>query len=475
MKTKIYLLTTLLALFGFGACDDVYDHVSAPPQAYEQENAQTVDGFTIALGTGFGSPIVLTESILEANTPLEAVKTTATPTMAEGANVTFKLELSDTNEFVNVVEINSVNGQNASTINPVDLNEAVKTLYGKAPNARDIFVRAHYYINDVTASVKMPNPVVLGPVSVKPVGPIIETEYYLIGDINGWDINNLTDYQFNHSGKNVYEDAIFSILVNNVTGHFKIVPKSSKEAASWDGVLGIPVDGNTDLTGTLGGGGAIKVEETGWVKITLDMMEQTYTIEIIGDMNLNLYIPGGHQGWAPETAPVLYNRNFNFKYDGYVYFEADNQFKFTSAPNWNGTNYGDGGAGELSTDGGAGNLTVSETGYYRLTADLSGSPFTYSTVKTEWGLIGDATQGGWDNSTSMTYNTTTDEWSVTTSLEAGKGFKFRANNEWAINLGVDANNLTYDGDNIAVTEGGTYLVVLDLSDPSAYRYTITKQ
>ncbi len=59
MKTKIYLLTALLALIGFGACDDVYDHVAAPPQANEQEDAQSVDGFTIALGSGFSSPIIL--------------------------------------------------------------------------------------------------------------------------------------------------------------------------------------------------------------------------------------------------------------------------------------------------------------------------------------------------------------------------------------------------------------------------------
>lgn len=474
MKTKIYLLTILTALIGFEACDDIYDHVAAPPQANEQEQAQTVDGFTIALGSAFGSPIILKEDVLEKNTPLEAVKATATPTLAEGASVTFKLELSSTNKFEEVVAIPSANVDNAATVNPVDLNEAVKSLYGKAPNARELFVRVRHYITEGNSSVMIPTSTVLGPFTVTPVGPVIEKEYYLVGSINGWNIGDLNNYKFNHSGNDVYSDPYFSILLNNLMGEFKIVPKSSKDAASWDGILGTYED--TALESELKfDGGNMKVTEPGWVKVTLNMMEYTYTIEIIGEMNLTLYVPGGHQEWNPATAPTLYSRNFNFKYDGYVYFNGPNEFKFTSKPGWDGTNYGDGGNGTLSTDGGAGNLKISEAGYYQLNADLSGSPYTYSAVKTDWGLIGDATQGGWDNSTPMSYDATTNKWSVTTALSAGKYFKFRANNGWDINLGGNTSNLTYGGDNIAVTEGGTYQITLDLSNSATYKCVVTKQ
>jgi hypothetical protein len=347
----------------------------------------------------------------------------------------------------------------------------VKSLYGKAPNARAIYLRATYYIVEGTASTQMPTPVVLGPVTVTPVGPVIETEYYLIGSINDWNINDLGAYQFSHSGKDVYEDPYFSILLNNLQGEFKIVPKSSKEAASWDGVFG--TSETTALEGELkADGGNLKVEEPGWVKVTLNMMEYTYTIEVIGEMNLTLYVPGGHQGWAPDVAPSLYNRNFDFKYDGYVYFaEAGTEFKFTSQPNWDGPNYGDGGDGTLSADGG--NLVASEAGMYRIIVDLSGSP-TYTMTKTEWGLIGDATDGDWDNSTPMSYDPATQRWSVTTTLDAGT-FKYRANNAWDINIGGDINNLTYGGDNITVTEAGTYIVTLDLSDSSQFKGTMVKQ
>ena len=214
-------------------------------------------------------------------------------------------------------------------------------------------------------------------------------------------------------------------------------------------------------------GGNLTVEEPGWVKVTLNMMEYTYTIEIIGEMNLTLYVPGGHQGWDPASAPTLYNRNFDFKYSGYVFFgEANTEFKFTAQPGWDGTNYGDGGDGTISTDGG--NLKVADAGMYKIDVDLTAN--SYTLTKTEWGLIGDATDGSWDNSTPMSYDPVTGLWSVTTTLKDGT-FKFRANNAWDINLGGDLNNLSYGGDNIAAT-AGTYTITLDLSDPEAFKATV---
>ncbi len=476
---KTYLYLTLLIVVLFTACKDDIGLNVAPPQSNPQETAQTVDGFTFTLGDEVKTPVVLTDALLGEQKVYEALLTTATPQLAEGASIKFILEASDTQDFLKSVELPSVSANSIASVSAMDLNEAVKSLYGKAPNAREVYLRAKYFIVDGTGSVLMPNPVVLGPITVTPVAPVIETEYYLIGDMNGWNFANLDNFKFNHSGGDVYENSIFTILVN-LTGNttsWKVVPKSFKESNSWDGVLGNTVmDGNTELTGNLvANGGAMKIEQPGWAKITLNMMEYTYSVELIGEMNLTLYVPGSHQGWSPADAPTVYNRNYDMKYEGYVNFSAGDAFKFTSQKDWNGINYGDGGSGVLSTDGGAGNLTVSEAGYYRLTADLSGSPYTYTAVKTDWGLIGDATLGGWDDSTPMTYDATTKLWTVTTTLTAGKAFKFRANNNWDINLGGDINNLSYGGDNIAVTETGTYIVTLDLSNPVTYKGSFVKQ
>ncbi len=471
MNNKLYLIVTLFAVLFLGACEDVYDHVAADPQSNEQEAEQSINGFTFTIGSDLSSPTVLQEENLE--DILVAINTTATPQLAEGAYVKFSIEASDTDNFANVVELTSVNDGNNATVLASDLNEVVKTLYGKRPEAREIFFRASYYIVDGTTSSMMPQPVILGPITVTPVAPVIESEYYIVGSLNGWAIDNLNDWKFNHSGKDVYEDPFFSILVENPL-EFKIVPKSSKEAASWDGIFGTyeatALEGELKLDG-----GNIKVEEPGWVKITLNMMEYTYEIEIIGEMNLTLYVPGGHQGWSPDVAPTLFNRNFDFKYDGFVYFpDANTEYKFTSKPNWDGPNYGNSGTeGELSDDGGAGNLVIIEPGYYKLTVDLSGIPYTYTTVKTVWGIVGGATAGGWDTDTEMTFDPTTMKWSVTTDLIAGD-FKFRANNDWGLNYGGDINNLEHDGSNITITEAGNYTLTLDFSDSQQFRGTIVK-
>lgn len=472
MNKKIYLIATLIAVLFLSACEDVYDHIAAEPQSYEQENPQSINGFNFALASDLTTPLVLTNELLDNETMLAAINTTATPELTEGASVKLVIDVSDTEDFENSLDINSTADGNNANILAADLNEAVKALYGKRPDPRAIYLRATYYIVEGTTASMMPNPVVLGPITVTPVAPVIETEYYMVGSANEWAIDNLEDWKFNHSGNDIYDDPYFSMLVEN-PGEFKIVPKSSKEAASWDGVFGTQdgtaLEGELDLAG-----GNFKVEEPGWVKITLNMMEYTYTIEVIGEMNLTLYVPGGHQVWSPDSAPTLYSRNFNFKYDGFVYFaDANTEYKFTSKPNWDGPNYGNSGTeGELSDDGGAGNLVISEPGHYKLDVDLSGSPYTYTAVKTEWGLIGDATAGGWDTDTNMTFDAETKIWSVTTELSSGT-FKFRANDGWDINFGGSITSLTYGGDNIAV-EAGTYTITLDLNNPQQYKGTIVK-
>ena len=463
----------MLLVAGFSACTDDFGDV-APPQSYPQEDPQVISGFTVTIGDDFKSALVLTEGDKE----LQIVKITATPVLAEGATITLRTEISDTKDFVNVVELPTKSADNVSTVFSSDLGEAVKKLFNtKAPVAHSIYIRSYIYILDGKSASMIPTPAILGPYSVTPYSNVkIESAYYLIGDVNGWNFGNLNNFKFSHSGKDVYDDPTFSITVQ-MSGYFKIVPQSCKDANSWDGVLGNPIDGNTNPEGTLiaENAGAMRIAESGWVKITLNMMESTYKIELLGNALRQLYVPGGHQGWNPAAAPIVYSSKLDWKFDGYVYMNAGNAFKFTSAPNWNGTNYGDAGNGKLSTDGSAGNLTVSETGFYRLTVDLSNEPYSYKAEITNWGLIGDATVGDWSTSTPMDLNTATGEWTVTTTLKGGKSFKFRANNGWDINLGGDKNNLTYGGDNIPADSDGTYLITLKLGDASAYTCTVIKQ
>jgi hypothetical protein len=95
-------------------------------------------------------------------------------------------------------------------------------------------------------------------------------------------------------------------------------------------------------------------------------------------------------------------------------------------------------------------------------------------VKTDWGVIGDATAGKWDTDQNMTYDPTTGMWNAILDLTAGE-VKFRANDGWDINYGDTGMDGILDsgGDNIAIAEAGTYIFEMKLGTPD-YTYTITR-
>lgn len=192
-----------------------------------------------------------------------------------------------------------------------------------------------------------------------------------------------------------------------------------------------------------------------------------------------LAVPGNHQGWNPPTAPRIASSAFGeTDYEGYIWL--DGGFKFVGPDpagnyNWGNTDWGDDGtfSGTLA-ESGESDCTAT-AGYYRVRANTE--TLVYSVEPTTWGIVGAATPGSWDNSTPLTYNSTTKKWEGTVVMTAGE-FKFRANNAWAINLGGDPDedgSMNYDGPNLSVSAGGTYSVVLDLSNPRQYSYTVTLQ
>jgi len=197
-----------------------------------------------------------------------------------------------------------------------------------------------------------------------------------------------------------------------------------------------------------------------------------------------LYVPGDYQMWSPSTAPTVADEQSNI-YEGYIYEPAGGtyHFKFTSANDWSHTNYGDGGAGMLSTDGSAGDLVLPGAGYYELVCNPV--TLTWSATLTTWSILGDATPGGWNTDTQLTFDPVKQVWTVTCAMLANASFKFRANNAWAIDFGIDANGhlayadntaYPYDGSvsNITVPSSGNYTITLDLRDPNNYNYTLKK-
>lgn len=191
-----------------------------------------------------------------------------------------------------------------------------------------------------------------------------------------------------------------------------------------------------------------------------------------------LYTPGNSNGWNQEASQKLGTYPTNDKWTEFVDYQGfaylDGPFKFTSAPNWDGINFGDSGEpGILSTDPGAGDLNAPEAGLQYLFVNISDLTWKDPVMITAVGLIGTATPAGWDSDTDLTPSDDMLTWTGTIVLTAGE-WKIRFNDGWDINLGGAPDNLVFDGSNMMLDEGGTYDITLDLNT-LPYTVTMVKQ
>jgi len=205
--------------------------------------------------------------------------------------------------------------------------------------------------------------------------------------------------------------------------------------------------------------------------------------EVVIDLP-SLWVPGDYQGWNPATAPRLVSPADDGVYEGYIYIPEGGtyEFKITAQKAWEPIAYGDGGAGVLveSNNSTSDYFTAPSEGYYLLSVDLN--QMIYLLMKTEWGIIGAATPGGWDADTEMTFDPETQVWSVTANMIFNGSFKFRANQAWQLDFGTDSNgNLAYANhpwkeyvvrEELTLPADGSYTIILDLSHPGEYSYSI---
>lgn len=185
-----------------------------------------------------------------------------------------------------------------------------------------------------------------------------------------------------------------------------------------------------------------------------------------------IFVVGDYNSWDnSDNAKYIINTvTSGGQAEGYVWLTAGG-IKLTTDHSWdNAHTFGDNGSGGLTNPGN--NITVATTGYYLIRANLSA--MTYSLTLTTWGVIGDATPGGWSTQTDMTYNPTTLTFQLGLHMTSGGSFKFRGTSDWSINYGstaADGSTLDAGGSNIAVTADGDYAITLDLSHPNQYTYS----
>lgn len=185
----------------------------------------------------------------------------------------------------------------------------------------------------------------------------------------------------------------------------------------------------------------------------------------------SLWVPGDYQGWDPANAPKIYDFDGDGVYTGFIFFPEGGtfEFKFTSDPDWDHTNYGFGAEGVLDTDAGAGNLTVPGAGGYHFEVDINGLTWTQSDPEF-WGVIGEWLAWTEDIDLEWFHDPAADLQYLTVTVadipaQEDQRFKYRANDAWDINLGDDDLDgfMNAGGADIPIPDGGTITFYLDFT------------
>mgnify|MGYP003185869956 FL=1 len=449
-KIFLYSLAVLASVI-LASCNGDYDDW-AQPQHNPQEEAITIPGFT-------ATPVVQSIDCSSVTTDSVSIFTLSEAALPEGFTLdNARLEIIPQGED-NAIK-KTVNASIEGKAAVADLSEVIVSFYGKRPIAHS-FV-AHVYLN----AVKNGDAVLIDAgkfnLEMTPKSPFIDSGYYLVGDmfnaegVDGW--NTVSEKQaFKHSAKDVYDDPVFTITfeTKEADQYWKIIPKKNIDAGTFwaDGVVGPKENGSISIEGDLTnvGPGAGRIKEPGKYMLTLNMMDYSYTIKPVPE----LYMKGDANGW--DGYDYLAGDD-GVHFTGFMYLNQ-NGFKFTTAPDWSGTGYGE----NFSTAPDAGNIVMTEpAGYYKVEVDLFEKTYKLTPI-TSIGIIGAATPGGWDAETPLTYNKTERCWEVQDiKLKAGD-CKFRANNAWAMQWGYDGEKFVFSTNAPQVQfvpEAGTYDIKL---------------
>lgn len=346
-----------------------------------------------------------------------------------------------------------------------DLVSYITDKFGKRPIERDIDATLDAWLSNGSTAVKMATSETFQ-VKAVPEAPFIDDGYYLVGDmfttddVNGWTKG--VAKAFNHSDKDVYEDPVFTVSFETTKAdqYWKIIPKKNIDADDlWaPGVVGPKVDGDDSMTGALTNGEAKagKIAKAGKYKLTINMMDYSYTIEEV-NYDPFIYFIGATDGWKSSDQKLALVDDAKGVYTGYVYLADPNkagyEFKFQRiAGKWenaieasNFVTFNESAIGAAN-----GNLGVKDgEGVYYMDVNLSEGTIKATKVTT-MGLIGQFQ--GWDaeNDVVMTWNADEYCFEATNAGVTADGWKFRINKDWGVNLGGSLNNLTAGGANIAV-------------------------
>ncbi len=189
------------------------------------------------------------------------------------------------------------------------------------------------------------------------------------------------------------------------------------------------------------------------------------------DIYEHVWVQGDYCSWSHDKSQFLYNYSKDGKtFSGVVDFadKAANGIKFTGAASWDNStgNWGseaqaedsEAGSVQLINGNGSQNLICYNKRFYKFSLDKTTLLLTKEWGADKIGIVG--TINNWTApDVEMNYNADYVRFWADVEIDGDQEIKFRADEDWALNWGVDAK---VGGDNIKVSTG-KYRVYLDLN------------
>ncbi|MDE6484028.1 MAG: SusF/SusE family outer membrane protein [Duncaniella sp.] len=471
---KLFIFAAAVMGLGLVSCDQV-DLPNPPAQSNPQEALFDKSDLEVVADPAAATEVYNLTEYQNQDMLVPLADITKMDNVPAGFEVMFSGKVSGGNDFNgNEFACEVVDGK--VMVSPDVFNGAIRTV---SKNPADLTVNVQLYpyivsVDNPTFTAKVET--AFGPFAINatPFAPenVIEPAYYLLLSADGatWTAENAV--KSTHSSNNVYDDPTFTFIYSAEASDFapvfwKVVPESvfltDLNAQPWYTPVFEDsfVDKGTLEANSSEMGQNISVSGAQVMTINMETLAFQYQVGFP-----QLYTPGNSNGWTATASQILTTANYT-DYTGYLYLNGD--FKFNPDPDWMGRDFGcndpfvyEGSplVGKGLADGGN-NINVDAEGVYFVTLNYPTRETVLTMIET-YGLIGDATEGGWDASTPLTM-TTPLVYTAEVKLKGTGEFKFRANNGWDINLGGELSNLTAGGDNIPTPGEGTYTVTLDLS------------
>lgn len=481
MKFKSYLLMGFAAL-AMTACDKDFGNW-AEQTINEQDAIAEFTATNITVSTDANNGIDFAN--VADGQMIKVANVTAPTTTSEGYTPSYQIILGGTHTYDLTAE---------GEMDANDLKAYIEEVYGKAPDVREITaVVVTTFGNGAMATRYNSKPFTI---KANLVAPHISENYYVVGGALDWGASAASKEQKfkRNSDKSVYDDPIFTITINAAfdgSGNrtdtwFAIGDDEALEAIAnnndWSKLLGCTAgNGMNGYTGNLApraelsDEGSLKLpasDEAAAYKITLDMMNYTFTIETISATPETWYLVGGCIGdgtWdnaadkiGTSLFPLAFIGDKKIAYTGY--FTTDG-FKLIKTPGSWDDQWGQGIGGYVKNDGGSGNLSVATAGWYTVTLDyandvLTIEPTSAPTQTYEVGIAGGF--NGWSFQ-AMSKCTNSDHlWKTDLTVDSDQKGKFLIDG-WTVNWGATdfpTGIGTQNGSDIPIA-AGSYVVIFN--------------